>query len=166
MARIPQIGESSHELFLFAEVTWKITRAYIVGNGVDGDIRSAPFSFAGATWTLHAYPYGHTYPDSRGFLDLGIERLESPIPEHHVFCKFYFKTLRGKEFEPLQESFVFNANIPVDWMMYTEKKDFPRKEKNILQDGLFTIVCQMRTPRINGIDAFSQTEAVELVTGE
>lgn len=118
---VQKIGELSDESFLFKEVTWKIPINKILPNQVDNDVPSPTFSFAGATWILHIYPYGRTSPESVGWIELVIERLDYTVPEQSVSYKFYFKTYRGKVFNPLHATYVFDDNYIGGWLLYMPK---------------------------------------------
>lgn len=160
-------GELSDETFLFNEITWKIPREKILpSHNVGFDIQSPMFSFAGHTWILHIYPYGRPATSSEGWIVFVIERLDCIVPYQHVSYKFYFKTKRGKEFNPMQEMYTFNEFCKSSCLLYMQKTSFLMKEKVVTVRGNFIIVCQMRIKKMNGIDMFVQTESVELFSGE
>lgn len=159
-------GELSDETFLFKEITWKIPIEKILPSSMGLDIQSSTFSFAGSTWILHIYPYGSPATSSQGWIAFSIERLDNKVPYQHVSYKFYFKTKRGKEFNPQQDMYTFNEYCKSSCLLYMQKTNFLMNEKVLTVRDNFIIVCQMRTQKINGIDMFVQTEAVELFLGE
>lgn len=163
---IQKIGELSDESFLFKEVTWKIPINKILPNQVDNDVQSPTFSFAGATWILHIYPYGRTSTESAGWIELLIERLDYKVPEQTVFYKFYFKTHRGKEFNPLNATYVFDDDYIGGWLLYMPKDNFFLDQKVVAVKRFLILVCEMRTQKINEIEVLSQTESVKLHSGK
>lgn len=166
VSTVPEIGKLSDESFLFKEVTWKIPINRILPNEVDYDVASPTFSFAGATWILHIYPYGRTSPESVGWIELVINRLDYTVPQQTVFYKFYFKTYRGKKYNSLDATYVFDDDYIGGWLLYMPKDHFFIDRKGLSVKRFVILVCEMRTQKIDGIEMFSQTESVELYSSK
>lgn len=159
-------GEISEELFALKEVKWKIPASKIRLNFLDYDLQSPPFSFAGANWTLHLYPYGSTGSDSVGCIKIEIERLDSKISHHCVRYKSYFITQQGKEFNPIRVTHNFNSNYKIGWLFHIRKENFFLDEKIITAKDVLVFKCQMKTRKINGIEEISQAELTGTVEGK
>lgn len=152
-------GELSEELFVLKEVEWKIPISKIRLNFLDYDLQSPPFSFAGANWTMHLYPYGSTVSDSVGCIRIEIERLDSKISQHCVRYKSYFITQQGKKFNPIPVTHTFDSKSKIGWLFHIRKENFFLDEKIITAKDVLIFKCQMRTRKINGVEELSPTES-------
>lgn len=160
-------GELSDESFEFKEITWKISNALSLPDSVDYKVQSQTFSFAGATWKLLMFPNGQTKYNSKGYIDLMFVRLNSRFPEHSLFYKLCFKTVDGKEFDSISD----NGKITTDFcrcgvINYLKKSKVLDEKERIIQNGVLTIMCQMRSKKTAVIDRCSQIESSTSLFGE
>lgn len=159
-------GDLSDESFDFKEISWKVHNVLSLPETVGYFVQSPSFSFAGATWALRMYPYGHR-KKSQSYIELAITRLNSEIPQHYLFYRFGFKTRRGKECETCLRSSLFQNN-PHEWVVphYLQKVELMKKKDNIAPKGILTITCQVRTKKIAAIDKFCQIETAASQLGK
>lgn len=160
-------GELFDETFEFKQITWKISNVLSLPDTVDYKVQSQSFSFACSSWKLLMFPYGQTEYKTEGYVDLMIVRLNSPFPEHSVFFKFCFKTIDGEEFESYSDIVKFHSNFANRGVIrYIKKSIFMNKKDSIVQNGVLTIICQMRIEKIAVIDRCSQVESSTSLLGE
>lgn len=160
-------GGLLEESFEFKEITWKVSNASFLPDLVNYEVQSQPFSFAGGSWKLAMYPNGQTKHKTEGYIDLNIERLNFRFSELSIFYKFSFKTADGNELNSFSGNVKLSTKYPVCYVIrYMMKSEFTDKKDIIVQNGFFTITCQMRTKKIAVIDKCSQIESSTSFLGE
>lgn len=90
-------------------------------------------TFANAIWILKIYPYFRMENSNRRSFDMVLERLQTEIPEHHVFLEIdtSIYDLHNNTFSDTQiveKSFFFNAYLTQgEVITFQLKKDYPEE---------------------------------------